>query len=93
MIWLYTLVDRTSDEVARCIREWFADNSSSGAVYCDNSTEFQGDFDNLVKNRSPLIRVIRGRAYYPESQGTVEVHNREFKRHLAALRIERSVLG
>jgi transposase InsO family protein len=93
MIWLYALADRTSDEVARCMREWFADNGSPGAVYCDNGTEFQGDFDDLVKNRSPPIRVIRGRAYHPESQGTVEVHNREFKRHLAALRIERGVLG
>jgi hypothetical protein len=37
--------------------------------------------------------VIRGRAYHPESQGTVEVHNRKFKRHLAVFRIERSVLG
>jgi hypothetical protein len=85
MIWLYTLVNRTSDKVTRCIREWFANNGSSGAVYYDNNTEFQGDFNNLVKNRSPFIRVIKGRAYHPESQGTVKVHNREFKRYLAAL--------
>jgi hypothetical protein len=75
------------------MREWLADNRCPGAVYCDSGTEFQGDFDNLVENRSLPIRVIRGRAYHPESQGTVEVHNREFKRHLAAFRIERSVLG
>jgi hypothetical protein len=40
MIWLYTLADRTSNKVARCIREWFANNSFFGAVYYDNSTEF-----------------------------------------------------
>jgi hypothetical protein len=93
MIWLYTLADRTSNEVARYIREWFANNSSPSTVYYDNSTEFQGDFNNLVKNHSPPIRVIKGRAYHPKSQGIVEVHNREFKRHLTALQIERGVLG
>ena len=93
MIWLYTLTDKTSTEVACYMASWFANNGSPSSIYCDNGGEFKGDFDDLVKNRHPPIPVIRGRAYHPESQGTVEVHNREFKRHLAALRIERGVLG
>jgi hypothetical protein len=93
MVWLYALREKSSGEVAYCIRIWFSLNGSPSAVYCDNGTEFQGDFDDLVENRNPPIPVISGRAYHPQSQGSIEVHNREFKRHLAALRIERDMLS
>ena len=93
MVWLYALREKSSGEVARCMYIWFSLNSSLCTIYYDNRTKFQGDFDDLVKNRNPFIPVIRGRAYYPQSQGSIKVYNREFKRYLAALRIERSMLS
>jgi len=93
MVWLYALHEKSSGEVARCICIWFSLNGSLSAIYCDNRTEFQGDFNDLVETRNPPIPVIRGRAYHPQSQGSVEVHNREFKRHLAALRVKRGIVS
>ena len=93
MIWLYGLIEKTSTEVAYCISNWLAANGSPKAIYCDNGGEFHSDLDDLVENRSPPIPIIRGRAYYPQTQGTVEVHNREFKKNLSSLRIERGVRG
>jgi transposase InsO family protein len=91
MIWLYAIQEKSSTAVARCMATWFSLNGSPSAIYCDNGTEFQGDLDDLVENRLPPIPIIRGRAYHPQTQGSIEVHNREFKRHLAALREERGL--
>jgi IS30 family transposase len=91
MIWLYAIQEKSSTEVARCMTTWFSLNGSPSAIYCDNGTEFQGDLDDLVENRLPPIPIIRGRAYHPQTKGSIEVHNREFKRHLAALREERGL--
>ena len=67
MVWLYALREKSSGEVARCMYIWFSLNSSLYTIYYNNRTEFQGDFDDLVKNCNPLIPVIRGRAYYLQS--------------------------
>jgi hypothetical protein len=93
MVWLYALQEKSSGEVAYYIRIWFSLNSSSSAVYYNNKTEFQRDFNDLVKNCNPLILVIKGRAYYPQSQSSIKVHNREFKQHLAAFCIKRGMLS
>jgi transposase InsO family protein len=53
----------------------------------DNRTEFKGEVAQLCKELG--IRVIRGRAYHPQTQGTVERANRTFKRRLSALQAQK----
>jgi hypothetical protein len=53
--------------------------------YCDNGTEFKGDIDELLTRRSPPIETIRGRAYHPQTQSSIEKANGVFKLRLAAL--------
>ena len=54
MIWLYPLKAKKSKYVAECSHLWLALNGFLRAIYCDNGTEFQGDFDDLCDNRYPL---------------------------------------
>ena len=65
MIWLYTIQEKSSTEVTRCIATWFSLNSSLSAIYYNNRTEFQGDLNDLIENRLPPVPIIRGRAYHP----------------------------
>jgi hypothetical protein len=54
---------------------------------CDNRTEFKGEVAQLCKELS--IRIIRGRPYHPQTQGTLERANCTFKRRLGALQAQR----
>jgi hypothetical protein len=54
---------------------------------CDNGTEFKGGVAQICKELG--IRMIRGRAYHPQTQGTVERANRTFKRRLSALQAQK----
>ena len=56
---------------------------------CDNGPEFKAQVNDLAKNLG--IRIACGRAYYPQSQGSIEVANRTFKKRLAALQLARGV--
>jgi hypothetical protein len=60
-----------------------------GNSACDNGPEFKAQVNDLAQNLG--IRIVRGRAYHPQSQGSVEVANRTFKRRLAALQLARGV--
>ena len=51
--------------------------------HCDNGSEFKASVSELAKKLG--IRMVRGRAYYSQTQGTVEVANRIFKWQLTAL--------
>ena len=54
--------------------------------YCDNRTEFKGEFlDVLNYYRIPAIN---RRAYYLQSQGSVERANATFKNRLSACQAE-----
>jgi hypothetical protein len=89
IVWLYPLKVKKSKYVVECFYLWLALNGSPRAIYCDNGTEFQGGFDDLYNNRYPVIPCIRGHAYYPKTQGSIEAANKAFKRKLRALRRER----
>jgi IS30 family transposase len=56
---------------------------------CDNGPEFKAQVNDLAKNLG--IQIVRGQAYHPQSQGSVEIANRTFKRRLAALQLARGV--
>lgn len=45
--------------------------------------------DDLLVRRNPPVETIRGRAYHPQTQGSIEKANDVFKLRLAALRQER----
>ena len=53
---------------------------------CDNGTEFKGEVLELCKKLS--IKVVNGKSYHPQTQGTVEVANKIFKARLAAVQAE-----
>jgi hypothetical protein len=89
MVWFYPLPAKDSKYVAEAMRMWLAICGLSRAFYCDNSTEFMGDFDDLCENRYLAIPRIKGRPYHPKSQGSIERANLTFKRKLRALRRER----
>lgn len=50
---------------------------------CDNGTELKAEVLNLCALYE--IKVVNGRLYHPQSQGTVEAANRTFKNRLAAV--------
>ena len=52
----------------------------------DNGGEFKGAVLLLCKDRN--INTITGRAYYPQSQGSIEQANKTFKSKLRAIQIE-----
>ena len=56
---------------------------------CDNGPEFKAQVKELAQNLG--IRIVRGRAYHPQSQGAVEIANCTFKRRLTALQLARGV--
>jgi hypothetical protein len=54
--------------------------------YCDNGTEFKGELLSLLQSHG--IPVINGRAYHPQTQGSVEKANDIFKQRLYACQAE-----
>jgi hypothetical protein len=47
---------------------------------CDNGTEFKGEFAVLCAQIN--TKIINGRAYHPQTQGSIEIANRTFKKKL-----------
>lgn len=47
---------------------------------CDNGTEFRGAVKAICTQNN--VRMVRGRAYHPQSQGSIEIANRTFKNRL-----------
>jgi hypothetical protein len=52
---------------------------------CDNGPEFKASVAKLAQQLG--IHMIRGRPYHPQTQGSVEVANKTFKRRLRALQL------
>ena len=57
----------------------------------DNGGEFKGSVLELCKTRN--IQPITGRAYYPQTQGSIEQANKTFKNRLRALQMELGIKG
>ena len=58
------------------------DNGFFRILACDNSTKFKGAVIDLCKARG--AKIVNGRAYHPESQGSIKVANKTFKARLKA---------
>jgi hypothetical protein len=48
----------------------------------DNGKEFLGYYIKIIKEEFHTIKVVKGRAYHPASQGSVERGNATFKKAL-----------
>jgi transposase InsO family protein len=90
-IWLFAIKNKSSLEVARCLKTWIAWCGHLKNFYSDNGKEFDGAVGDLLCQLVPFIDVIKGRPYHPQSQGSVEKSNDVFKDRLAALRSERNL--
>ncbi len=51
-------------------------------LHSDNGTEFLGKCISLIKKYYKTIRIVKGRPYHPQSQGSVERGNGPFKEAL-----------
>jgi hypothetical protein len=79
MIWLLPLKDKSSPEVARALTTWTAWCGQPYRFYCNNRSEFKGNVDDLLVCQNPPVETIRGRAYYPQTQGSIKKANNIFK--------------
>ena len=88
-VWIRGLKAKTADEAANELSKWLNDNGYISILACDNGGEFKGKVIEICKQRG--IKIIRGRAYYPQSQGSIKIANRIFKRRLRAARADTSI--
>jgi hypothetical protein len=88
-VWIRGLKAKTADEAADELVKWLNDNGYISILACDNGGEFKGEVIEVCKKRG--IKIIRGRAYHPQSQGSIEVANRVFKKRLRAARADTSI--
>jgi hypothetical protein len=77
------------DKAANELSKWLNNNGYISILAYDNRGEFKGEVIKVYKQRG--IKIIRGRAYYPQSQGSIEVANRIFKKRLRAARADTSI--
>jgi hypothetical protein len=84
-VWIYAMKDKESVTVGRILRNWFYTNGNPKKCCCDNGTEFHGYVKEVCTEFN--IRMVRGRAYHPQSQGSIAIANRTFKSRLSALQV------
>ena len=85
-MWLTALKDKESTSTAAVFSTWLDFNGLCRIVQCDNSTEFKGALRQKCLKYG--IKVINGRAYHPETQGSVERANGIYKQRLRAYIME-----
>ncbi|CZR63431.1 uncharacterized protein PAC_13328 [Phialocephala subalpina] len=90
--WTSAHEDKEAVTTGTILEAWLNTYGRVKRIRCNNGTEFKGkkygDFKSVYQKWGILI--INGRGYYPETQGTVEIANRTFKRRLRALQTARS---
>jgi len=65
------------------------ENGFLRVLACNNDIEFKGAVKALCKSRG--IEVVNKRAYYPQSQGLIEVANKIFKAQLRVAQKDTSI--
>jgi hypothetical protein len=88
-VWIRGLKAKTADEAVDELIKWLNDNGYIAILACDNGGEFKGKVIEVCKKRG--IKIVCGRAYYPQSQGSIEVANRIFKKRLRAARADTGI--
>jgi hypothetical protein len=88
-VWIRGLKAKTADEAADELIKWLNDNGYISILACNNGGEFKGKVIEVCQKRG--IKIIRRRAYHPQSQGSIEVANRIFKKRLRAVRADTGI--
>jgi ribulose bisphosphate carboxylase small subunit len=88
-VWIRRLKAKTANEAADELIKWLNDNGYISILACDNRGEFKGKVIEVCKQRG--IKIIRGRAYHPQSQGSIKIANCIFKRRLRAVRADTGI--
>jgi len=71
-VWIRGIKAKTAKEAAEELIRWLNDNGIIAILACDNGGEFKGEVIEVCTKRG--IKLVRGRAYHPQSQGSIEVH-------------------
>jgi hypothetical protein len=88
-VWIRGLKAKSADEAADELIKWLNDNGYISSLACDNEGEFKGKIIEVCKQRG--IKIVPGRLCYPESQSSIEIANRTFKRWLQAIRADTGI--
>jgi len=80
-----------SKEAATLLTTWMDENGFPRLLACDNGTKFKGAMKLLCDARG--TRIVNGRAYHPQSQGSIKVANKIFKARLRAAQKDTGIKG
>ncbi len=76
------LKDRSSGSVGNALMRILSTAVLPEILQSDNGKEFVGYCIKMIKEEFHTIKVVKGRAYHPASQGSVERGNTTFKEAL-----------
>ena len=76
-------------EATILLATWIDKNEFLRLLAYNNRIKFKGAIKLLCKARG--TRIVNGRAYYPQSQGSIEVANKIFKARLQATQQDTSI--
>ncbi|PSC71918.1 Carotenoid cleavage dioxygenase 8 isoform B [Micractinium conductrix] len=77
-VWLRPLKSKESAEIAKHLRQLWADTQRPTKLHSDNGREFDGDVAALAKSLG--VRTVHGRPYKPTTQGLVENMNQNMQK-------------
>ena len=78
--WLVPLERKSSSHVARELIRVYKEHGAPRFIQHDQGPEFDGAVSALCKKLH--IKVIKGRPYHPQSQGTIEKAHRSFQKNI-----------
>ena len=74
------LQNKSTEHVAKSLKEIFEEHGWPEVIQCDNGPEFVGEVNKLFRRKK--VKVIKGRPYHPQSQGKVERQNRIIRKKI-----------
>ena len=88
---LRALVNKSAEEVANALMDFFCDLGAPLILQRDNGREFKNSLlFNTLNENWPSTKIIHGKPRHPETQGSVERTNQDIKRHFTAMMFENS---
>ena len=87
---LRALINKTAEEVAEALIDFFSDMGAPLILQSDNGREFKNKhLFKVLNDNFPSTRIIHGKPRHPETQGAVERANQGIKRHFTAMMLEK----
>ena len=84
---VFMLINKTSSATSKALKEYIGKIGIPEKIQCDNGTEFKGEFLSTVATFG--VKLINGRPYHPQSQGSVESFNRYLKKKILEMFLEK----